>query len=175
MKGQNGPLQDANAFRRLYERTHLIVYRYIFGYLGGAVHEAEDLTAETFIRAWRAHQHFEGDEEAAVGWLLRIARNLVIDNYRRKKAHGVDEDLEETHLSSSQAGPEEHLLLQEQMHILQRMLLDLEPEQREMIVLRYILEWPVNRIAAHMNMLENTVSVNLRRILQRLRADWPDK
>ena len=67
----------------------------------------------------------------------------------------------------------ERLLIQEQVRILQGLLQNLNAEQREMIVLRYILDWPVNRIAGHLGMLENTVSVNLRRILQRLRENWP--
>ncbi len=174
MKGQHAPLQDAHSFHRLYEHTHLIVYRYIYGSLGGPAQEVEDLTAETFMRAWKARQSFEGDEQAAVGWLLQIAHNLVIDNYRRKKTHGIDQELEETQISTPQAGPEERLLTREQVIILQQLMQDLTQEQREMIVLRYILDWPVNRIADHLGMLENTVSVNLRRILQRLRENWPD-
>ena len=66
MNGQNAPLQDANTFHRLYERAHVIIYRYIYGSLGRPVQEVEDLTAETFMRAWKARQRFEGGEEAAV-------------------------------------------------------------------------------------------------------------
>ena len=175
MKGQNKSLQDVDTFRRLYERAHIIVYRYIYGSLGGPVQEVEDLTAETFMRAWKARNRFEGDEDAAIGWLIKIAHNLVIDNHRRKQTHGVDEELEETQLSAQQAGPEERLLIREQVRILQWLLRNLTPEQHEIIVLRYILDWPVNRIAEHVGMLENTVSVNLRRILQRLRDNWPDR
>jgi RNA polymerase sigma-70 factor (ECF subfamily) len=174
MKGQNVSLQDANTFRRLYDHAHVIVYRYIYGSLGGPAQEVEDLTAETFTRAWKARQRFEGDEGAAVGWLLQIARNLVIDAYRRNKVHGVDEEFEDAQLSFPQVSPEERLLIREQVRILQGLLHELGQEQREMIVLRYILDWPVNRIAGQMGMLENTVSVNLRRILQRLRENWPD-
>jgi len=174
MKGQNTPLRDANTFHRLYDRAHVIIYRYIYASLGGPVQEVEDLTAETFMRAWNARQRFEGDEEAAVGWLLQIARNLLIDNYRRKKTHGVDEELEEAQISAPQTGPEERMLIREQVYILQRLMQGLTQEQRDMIVLRYVLDWPVNRIAEHMGMLENTVSVNLRRILQRLRDNWPE-
>lgn len=173
MKGQSANLQDANTFRRLYERAHVIVYRYIFGSLGGATQEAEDLAAETFMRAWKARQRFEGDEEAAIGWLIQIAHNLVIDNYRRKKTQKIEDELDETRVCNPQAGPEEHLLHREQLNTLQQLLLELDPDQREMIVLRYILDWPVNRIAEQMGMLENTVSVNLRRTLQRLHKRWP--
>jgi RNA polymerase sigma-70 factor, ECF subfamily len=173
MKGENASLQDANTFRRLFDRAHLIVYRYVYGSLGGSVQDVEDITAETFLRAWKARQSFEGDEEAAVGWLLRIARNLVIDKYRRKKSHGTEDELDETYFPTPQAGPEERQLMSEQINILQGLLQNLPPDQREMVVLRYMLDWPVQRIAQHMGMLDNTISVNLRRILQRLRDRWP--
>jgi len=54
---------------------------------GGLVQEVEDLTAETFFRTWKKRAQFRGSEQAALGWLLTIARNLVFDTHRRKKAH----------------------------------------------------------------------------------------
>lgn len=175
MKGQNVSLQNVDAFRRLYDRAALVVYRYVYGTMGGSIQEVEDITAETFLRAWKARHSFEGDDEAAIGWLLQIAHNLVIDHYRRKKRHGIEEDVDELELSAPQTSPEERLLIQEQMHILQGLLGELAPEQREMIVLRYILDWPVKRIAEHLGILENTASVNIKRILQRIRSNWPTR
>ena len=166
-------LQDANTFHRLYERSYLVVYRYVYGSLGGPVQDVEDITAETFLRAWKSRRRFKGDHEAAVGWLLRIAHNLIIDKYRHNKVHGLDDELEETNFPISLAGPEEQLFMSEQIRILQSLMQNLALDQREMIVLRYMLDWPVQRIAQHMGMLENTVSVNLKRTLQRLRDRWP--
>jgi len=65
----------------------LIAFRYIYGMTGGLVQEVEDLTAETFFRTWKKRAQFRGSEQAALGWLLTIARNLVFDTHRRKKAH----------------------------------------------------------------------------------------
>ena len=64
------------AFVRLYDRAHLMVFRYIYGMYGGPMQDVEDLTAETFLRAWGARDRFTGDEEAAIGWLFQIARRL---------------------------------------------------------------------------------------------------
>jgi RNA polymerase sigma-70 factor (ECF subfamily) len=44
------------------------VFRYIYGLSGGPLQEAEDLTAETYARAWKTRQSFSGNEEAALGW-----------------------------------------------------------------------------------------------------------
>ena len=46
---------------------------------------------------------------------------------------------------------------------------------REIIVLRYIIGWPVKESATHMDMLDNTVSVKIRRILKRIRDEWPEE
>ena len=174
MPSRHTPLAEAEAFAELYQRTHLVVFRYIYALTGGPQQEVEDLTADTFIRAWKARHRFEGDQKAALSWLLRIARNLVIDSHRRTKVRGVETNLKDALLIAPDASPEEQVTRQEQFNALWIIISTLPPQHREMIVLRYVLGWPVKRIAAHLNMLENTTSVNLRRILQRMQRDWPD-
>jgi RNA polymerase sigma-70 factor (ECF subfamily) len=181
MPGEPISLQDSQAFEGLYLRGHLRVFRYIFGMYGGSVEEIEDLTAETFFKAWRARRGFSGDENAALGWVLKIARNLVVDKVRKEKNQrplrcNFDDDSAgwEQGIPSLGLGPEEQALFDEQAVILREILFTLPVEQRELVVLRYILEWPVNRIANHLGILENTASVNIRRVLQRIRERWPE-
>jgi RNA polymerase sigma-70 factor (ECF subfamily) len=163
------PLHSTEAFNDLYERSHLIVFRYIFGLHGGPREAVEDLTAETYLRAWRARHRFEGDLDAALGWLLQIARNLVIDAHRRYKRHGYSESIDDHILPAPEHGPEAQLVLRQALQNLWDVLGELPTQQREIIVLRYMLGWRVKEIAAHLDMLENTVSQNIRRILKRLR------
>lgn len=173
------PLIDPAEFSRLFESQHLAVFRYIYGMHGGPLEEVEDLTAETFTRAWKARRSFSGSPQAGVSWLIRIARNLVIDAGRRRKTQpdpiidGGDEFLSVA--PSSLPGPEERLLRQQQLRTLVDRLQHLPQPQQEMLVLRYLLDWPVKDIAAHLDMLENTVSVNIRRALQSLRRAWPEE
>jgi RNA polymerase sigma-70 factor (ECF subfamily) len=166
-------LPTAEVFTRLYEETYLIVFRYIYGLSGGPVQEAEDLTAETYTRAWKTRQHFNGDEGAALGWLLRIARNLAIDLSRRRKVRDVDESILIELLADSHPAPEHDVITREQIQILWRMLGTLAEDTREMLVLRYILGWQIKLIASHLDMNENNVSVTIRRALKRLQHDWP--
>jgi len=173
MPSRHTPIAEAEAFAELYQRTHLVVFRYIYGLSGGPQQEVEDLTAETFMRAWKARQRFTGAEEAALSWLLKIARNLVIDTHRRTKVRGEETNLIDALLIAPDASPEEQVARHEQFNTLWVIIHNLEPQHREIIVLRYVLGWSVKRIAAHLNMLENTTSVNLRRILQRMQRDWP--
>lgn len=177
MPGQSRPLEEPEAFNQLFEHAHTFVFRFIYALQGGPRQEVEDLTAETFMRAWKARRRFEGDRQAATGWLLQIARNLVIDAHRRRQAHGEADfldDMGQIYIPTNRENePEVRIIREEQFKVLWSQLQELSPEHREMVVLRYILGWQVKSIASHLDMEENTVSVNLRRILMRLRRDWP--
>jgi RNA polymerase sigma-70 factor (ECF subfamily) len=62
---------------------------------------------------------------------------------------------------------------QEHLRILRALVAQLPDSQRELLVLRYLLDWRITHIATHVGMAENTVSVTIRRTLQRLRRTWP--
>ena len=166
-------IPNTEAFTRLYEATCLIVFRYVYGLSGGPLQEAEDLTAETYARAWKTRQSFNGDEQAALSWLLRIARNLVIDLSRRRKVRDIDESIPIELLADSNLPPEMDVITREQITILWQLLGILPEDVREMIVLRYILVWQIKQVAAHLGLSENSVSVTIRRALKSLQRDWP--
>ncbi len=166
------PYADPQAFSQLYDRSHLLVFRYIYGLHTGPPQEVEDLAAETFSRAWNARHGFAGDERAAIGWLLKIARNLVIDSHRRTQFRGIPEDLDEAMTVSPEATPEVQSVQREQTHQLWQLLQTLPEHQREMLVLRYMIGWQVQEIGKYLNIPENTVSQNIRRVLARLRERW---
>ena len=171
---QEAPLINPEAFSNLYERNYLSVFRYLFGLHGGPLEDIEDLTAETFIHAWRARHSFSGDQRnAATGWLLRIARRLVIDNYRRDRTRIQVEDEPVDDLPHLGPTPETLVLMGEQYETLWKLLQRLPGNQREILVLRYLLDWRVNQIGEYLEIPENTVSVNIRRGLARLHQEWP--
>ena len=163
---------NANVFAHLYEETHLMVFRYVYGLSGGPAQEAEDLTAETYTRAWKTRRHFNGNKQAALGWLLRIARNLAIDLSRRRKIHNVDEDVDVELLLDPKHTPEADVILHEQIKTLWQMLNRLPEDVREILVLRYMLGWQVKQIADYLEMTENNVSVTIRRAIKSLQRDW---
>jgi RNA polymerase sigma-70 factor (ECF subfamily) len=172
-KENEGALPDADAFTRLYEQTYLRIFRYIFGLSGGPLQEVEDLTAETYARAWRTRRRFNGNEQAALGWLLRIARNLSIDLSRRRKVRDVDENIAVEFLVDPNGVPEIDVITREQITILWRLLGMLSEDVREMLVLRYILGWQVKEISNYLGINENNVSVTIGRTLKSLQHDWP--
>lgn len=162
------PIASPEKFRVLYEQNRLPVFRYVFGLMGGPQEDAEDLTAETFLRAWKARHRFEGDMDSAIGWLIRIAKRLVIDGYRRSllATRNLSSDLQ------FDPTPEQVAVDDEQKRFLFTLLADLPNEQREIIILRYMLGWRVNDIAHHIGATENNVSVTIHRTLAKLRDKW---
>lgn len=158
------------SFRAMYELNRLPVFRYVYALTGGSQDDAEDLTAETFLRAWKARHQFSGEIDTSIGWLIRIAKRLVIDRYRRTQRA--------THPSSTdfQLGPtpEQTTIHEEQQRFLLRLVEDLPDDQREIVALRYLLGWRVNDIARHLGTSENTISVSLHRTLSKLREQWTE-
>jgi RNA polymerase sigma-70 factor (ECF subfamily) len=167
-------IPNSEVFTRLYEETYLIVFRYLYGLSGGPRQEVEDLTAETYARAWKTRETFTGDGRAALGWLLRIARNLAIDLSRHRKVRDIDENIPVELLADLNGIPEIDVITREQIALLWRMLGTLPEDVREILVLRYILDWQVKQVAAHLGVSENNVSVIIRRAFKSLRQVWSE-
>jgi RNA polymerase sigma-70 factor (ECF subfamily) len=167
-------LLNAEAFQRLYESHHLAVFRFIYGLHSGPIEDVEDLTTTTFLRAWKYRCNFQGDQNTALGWLLKIARNLVIDMHRQNRRRGPQLDIDNQAIPSSERLPEDQVSHGENIQMLQRLLARLPDHHREILVLRYFLDWRVKEIAGYLEMSENTVSVTIRRLLKRLQDAWPE-
>ena len=76
-------LDPATQFKQLYEQEYLSVYRSIRGVVLDAA-AAEDLTQETFVRAYRARDRYTPTAPPGA-WLRRIGINLAISHLRRQK------------------------------------------------------------------------------------------
>ena len=167
---RNSPIASPASFRALYERNRLPVFRYVYALTSGSQADAEDLAAETFLRAWKARHQFQGEIDSAIGWLIRIAKRLVIDDCRRTARANRNSPT----VVNSESGPEQTAIHQEQQKLLFRLVADLPDEQREILILRYLLGWRVSDIARHTGASENKVSVSLHRILSKLREKWTE-
>ncbi len=74
---------DRDAFAMLYEANVQRVYRYLLGRMGQQA-DAEDVTAEVFIRAMNALDTYRPQGVPFVGWLLRIAHNQAVNYFKRQ-------------------------------------------------------------------------------------------
>ena len=170
---KGSPLSSTAEFSAFYERTHLSLFRYLYGLTGGPQEEVEDLTAEAFTRAWRSRHSFDGGEPAALGWLMKIGRRLVIDSYRRRKARPLMDDPLDEEVPEQAQPLEETVQLAVDQETLLALLQRLPDAPREIVVLRYLLGWPVQQIAAYLDTSENNISAAIHRAILRLRRQWP--
>ncbi len=162
-------LTQPEDFASFFEQAHLSVFRYVMVLCAGDQVEAEDVTAEAFFRAWEKRGQFSGSPAAALGWVITIARNILIDQRRAERGHPSDDLLDEA-LEEPGASIETLLVDAEQVQQVLAALQNLPFTQRNILTLRYVLGWKVKDIAAHLHLAENTVSVDLRRAVAKLQA-----
>src|SRR5690348_157192 len=98
---------EQSTFARVYDEHVWRVYGFL-AYRLGDRDTAEDLTQATFERALRAWSRFDPRRASESTWLLAIARNLLIDHYRRDRV-SLNEPIEE-HQAPVVPGPEEQLM-----------------------------------------------------------------
>jgi len=159
---------DQVAFDAIYDRFADALFRYLYMRCTDAM-LAEELTSDLWVRVVERLPAFRfpgGDPEAAfAGWLYRIARNLVIDNYRRKRNTNVP--LTET-LSARDAPPDERVIAGDDRRALHAAIGKLTAEQREVLLLRFIEERSNAEIARLTGRSENAVKVMQHRALDTL-------
>jgi RNA polymerase sigma-70 factor (ECF subfamily) len=78
---------DRDAFAKLVKFYWSRLFRWLFE-MSRCAHSAEDLTQETFIRAWQALPNYRNEHFRA--WLYKIARNALIDDRRSRKTKAID-------------------------------------------------------------------------------------
>lgn len=139
---------DINAFNQLVLTHQQTVYNLAYRIIGEA-EEAEDVTQDVFISAYRGLPKFRGG--SFKGWLLRIATNSCYDRIRHHRRH-PQTSLEETVIEdggpvSSETSPDEHALRQELASYIQRGLASLPPEMRVVVVLSDVQDMSYDDIA----------------------------
>lgn len=156
---------DSQAFAALYDQHLERVYRYVYHWVGDRS-DAEDLTQQTFLRAWQAIGRYQR-RAAFIAWLLTIAHNQVISFFRKAKEPVVpDLDLI---VDEKAADPEVETLATYDRLAIRRAILRLKPDQQQVVVMRFIESFPFTDIAAAMGKNQATVRVIQFRALAELR------
>jgi RNA polymerase sigma-70 factor, ECF subfamily len=157
---------DRDAFAILVDRETTAVYRACLRILGRP-HDAEDVTQESFMAAFRAIRGFRGDGSLR-GWLLRIATR---QSYRRLAQRRPAADLEsvpETHLGDTSADPTRVVAIAERRDEVRDAVARLPDPYREVVALRFFGELSLAEVAEATGRPVNTVKTHLRRGLERL-------
>jgi len=143
-------------------RIYNLCYRYT-----GRTDEAEDLTQESFIRIYQNLKTFRPEAGNLVNWILKVARNLIIDHYRqtRRFQHAAGSEEMETMNHSDEKLPDAHRLVEqsEASRFLRDGLQALSPELKEAVILRDLEGMAYQEIAQLLNVPEGTVKSRINR------------
>lgn len=174
MEQLNAGREDALA--ELVRRYQQDVFRFSLHYLKN-VEVAKEMTQETFLRVFAARDRFDVSRRFKP-WMLCIARNLCLNEIKRKKTVQM-KTLEEYAsssreengdvLQSSADGPSELLMGEERRQMLERALEGLPPDAREIVKLRFFERMQARDIAEIIDSTEGAVRTRLHRILRQLR------
>ena len=157
---------DLSAFEEVVRRHQRRVYGVALRIV--RAHDvADDVTQETFVRAWRALDRFDLGRPFGP-WVRRIAANLAVNHVRSPRAR--EEGLPDGHgeVKATSPGPLDAVLDEEARQILDRAVAALPTEQRAVFVLRAVEEMSYEEIARALSISPGTVMSRLFRARQRL-------
>lgn len=171
---------EVRAFELLLTRHRKPVYNFILRFVGDK-ETAEDLLQEAFMRVIKGAEAYKRQAKFTT-WLYTIARNLCVDQTRRRK-HRKHASLDAPMDTSDDSGTlmdvipsgemasdrqSQNKQLHETMH---RAISALSEEQREVFLMREFLDLPFKQIADVVGVPENTVKSRMRYALEKLRLD----
>jgi RNA polymerase sigma-70 factor (ECF subfamily) len=157
---------SADDFGRLYDLHVERVYRHIY-YRVGNTGDAEDLTQQVFLKAWKAIGKYKKTASPFLAWLMRISHNLVIDFYRSKKDTAFIEN--ELLPADKAPGPQQLAEKQYEQERLRKVIMKLPEEQQQVILMSFIEGFNHREIAAALGKKEGNIRVMIHRALKKMR------
>jgi len=161
---------DEKAFAKLMQRYKRPVYHMILKMVRN-VDDAEDLTIESFAKAFRSLHRFKKDFTFST-WLFRIATNNTIDHIRKKKLNTLSIDNRFTddngdgiaiEVEDENLNPQEETIKEQKAELIQVFVDKLPPKYQKLVRLRYFQELSYEEIAVELEAPLGTVKAQLHR------------
>ncbi len=134
---------DRQALEGIYKQYSPLLFRYAYRLLGDS-ELAEECVSETFSRYLNALRNGNGPGEHLKAYLYRISHNWITDYFRRQQPDPLDVDLH----ADPRGNPAHVVAGQLEQERVRAALRRLTPEQRRVVVLRFLEEWSHKEIAA---------------------------
>jgi RNA polymerase sigma-70 factor, ECF subfamily len=171
---------EVRAFEILLGRHRKPVFNFILRYVGDK-ETAEDLLQETFMRVIKGSDAYKRQAKFTT-WLYTIARNLCVDQTRRRKHRkhaSLDAPMQASDdsgtlldvIPSSEMASDRKSVNKELHETMQRAIASLSDDQREVFLMREFLDLPFKQIAEVVGVPENTVKSRMRYALEKLRLE----
>lgn len=152
---------------------HDEIYRYLFrkclsGNSPDPEAEAEDLTQDTFERAFQAFDRLRPNSNVRA-WLYKIARNRAYDHYTEQQGHLGSTEPEKLAIPSHQSPEAQHAQVQQRNWLVEQVR-NLPEKQREALTLRYLQEVSYPEIAEILSCSQESARANVYQALSKLRS-----
>ena len=165
---------DAVAWEEIVQRYNRRIYNICYRFAGSA-EDAQDLTQEVFIKMYRTLNSYDVDKGAFMTWVTTVTRNLLVDNFRKKKQDRMTDSLDAAptehedamplseQIPDKGAPPDARVQGRETREMVHRGLQKLSPELREAVVLRDLQDMDYREIATVLKVPEGTVKSRINR------------
>ncbi|MGI9061453.1 MAG: RNA polymerase sigma factor [Ktedonobacteraceae bacterium] len=162
---------DIVSMAALYRQYAPAILSYLLQHTSSA-EDAEDILVEVFLAALEHKQFPILPEKAQLAWLWRVARNKMVDAYRRsaRRRSITLEHITESVNGDDDINPEQFALRQEEYNDLRNHLKSLSALQQEVLRLRFSQDMRCSEIAAQLGKREGAVKVMLSRALNLLKS-----
>ncbi len=160
-------------FEALLEAHHDEIYSYLWRLLDGAARpdaavDAQDLTQDTFARAYRAYPRLRAGSNPRA-WLYKIASNCAYSHLRRKGvALPLDGEIDDPP-SPPELQPERQVMFSQSLEAIREAADCLPPKQRSALVMRYVQELDYDEIAEALDCSPDSARAHVYQALKRLR------
>jgi len=161
---QRAVKRDRVAFATLYDLHIDRVYKFVFYWLPSQA-DAEDITQEVFVRAWRSIDKYKVSSSPFIAWLITIARNLVNSHYRASKKLVPLDDMD----PAAESNPQTEAEVNFTKGYVRDAIMKLKGEKQAVIQMRFISEMSYEEVAKAMNKTEGAVRVLQYRALKELK------
>lgn len=158
---------DADAFEQLVVAYRDQVFRLALRMCGSEA-DADEVAQEAFLSAWKALPNFRGESQFST-WLYQLTTHAAIDLMRREKRQIAAADITEVSAADPAPSPQQQAEQSEQREIVRDAILQLAPEQREVVVLRFMEELSYEEIGAVLKLPSGTVKSRLNRAKAQLK------
>jgi len=165
-------------FIKAYDEHFDKIYRFIYFKVGNT-EEAQDLTSATFLKAWNYCQSNKIKRRTLKPLVYKIARNTVIDFYRSKSSSKAGEAIEgldgAANIADERQDVARRMEVASDMSLVERGLMKLKDEYREIIVLRFTEELSIGEISKILDKPKGNVRVLAHRALKALKEVLNEK
>jgi RNA polymerase sigma-70 factor (ECF subfamily) len=158
---------EDSAWEALLKAYSRKIYNLCYRFTGRG-EEAEDVTQEVFIKVFQTLKSYHAAQGSFGTWLNRVARNHLVDHYRRARKDRVTSSLEEElpeaeQLPSPHMEPTGQVESRERREVLQQALDKLSPDLREAVILRDLHDLDYEEIAQVLSVPQGTVKSRINR------------